>query len=429
MNSDSMEVVVLNDHASLNGGSASVAIASARGLAARGVRVTYFAAVGPVAEELRGVENLDVVCLEQQDIARNPNRVQAFTNGLRNGPVLLALRRLLDRKSPQHTVVHAHGWTKALSPFALDVVTRRGFPLVVTLHDFFISCPNGGFFVHGENTLCRRAPLSGSCWRCNCDRRHYGHKLWRNVRTVIQNRMLRVPARVAHYIAVSDFSLKVMRPWLPPNARTTVLRNPVDCERGEPADVAGNAGFIFVGRFESEKGIRLFAEAVKAAGVPATFVGDGALAADVRAMCPEARFTGWLNREGIRREVRRARALVFPPLWYETLGLVVIEAAAEGVPAIVSDECAATDHVRDGVNGMRFAHGSVESLRRQITSLAQNDGLVRRLGAAAHDWYWRQPWTCERHVTDLLRIYRDLAPAAVPALEKGELSHERAVGY
>lgn len=429
MMSPALEIVVLHDYASLNGGSSAVAIASALGLAARGFRVTFFTCVGPIAPELRGVDNLEVVCLGQEEIARNPNRWQAFAGGWRNGRAIRALRDLLAQKSPERTIVHAHSWTKAFSPFALAAVTRAGFPLVVTLHDFFIACPNGGFFVHRANTICQRAPLSSACWRCNCDRRNYGHKLWRNVRTLIQNRILGVPNRVAHYVAVSDFSLKVLKPWLPSGARVTVVPNPVECVRSEPADVAANNEFVFVGRFETEKGVRLFAEAVRTTGARAAFVGDGALKPDVQTMCPEARFTGWLDRDGIRREVRRARALVFPPLWYETLGLVAIEAAAEGVPAIVSDRCAATDYVRNGENGVHFAHGSVESLSRQITTLARNDTLVRRLGSAAYDWYWQHPWTTGRHVSDLLRIYREVAGAGAPAKEKGETWHERIGSY
>jgi glycosyltransferase involved in cell wall biosynthesis len=426
MIAEPLEIVVLNDHASVNGGSTAVAIASARGLAAQGVRVTFFAAVGPIAPELRGVENLDVICLGQEEIAKNPNRFQAFATGWRNGRAIRALRDVLRTKFPQRTIVHAHGWTKALSPFVLSTATRLGFPLVVTLHDFFIACPNGGFFDHSANTICERRPLSPACWRCHCDRRNHAHKLWRNLRMVIQNDLLGVPQQVAHFVAVSDFSLGVVRPHLPADARATVVRNPVDCERAEPAAVAANGGFVFVGRFENEKGVRLFAEAARLAGVDATFVGDGALRSAVQSLCPRARFTGWLDREGIRREVRRARALVFPPLWHETLGLVVVEAAAEGVPAIVSDRCAATDHVRDGVHGLHFTHGSVTSLGRQMAMAARSDELVSRLGRAAYEWYWRQPWTCERHVADLLRVYREVAAAPAHTLEKGEIWHERA---
>ena len=407
-----LEVVILNDHAALNGGSASVALASARGLAARSVRVTLLTCVGPVAPELRGVPDLEVICLGQEEIAKDPSRIRAFANGLRNARAVDAVRRILSGKPRGRTVVHVHTWTKALSPFALDAVCGMGFPLVATLHDFFIACPNGGFFVHGADDICRRTPLSLGCLRCSCDRRNFGHKIWLAARTVVQNRVLRVPRRAAHFIGVSDFSLNVLRPHLPAAVPVTVVRNPLECVDGGPAPAGLNRNFVFIGRFEVEKGALLFARAARATGLPAVFIGDGSLAAELRRLCPDAQFTGWIGPGAIRSHLSRARALVFPPLWYETLGLVVVEASASGVPAIVSDQCAATDVIRDGVNGLHFSRGSVESLAAKMRALAGDGALAARLGRAAYEGYWADPWTLDRHVGELLGIYGRITEAA-----------------
>jgi glycosyltransferase involved in cell wall biosynthesis len=421
MNRDLLEVVILNDYASVTGGSSAVALASATALAARGVPVTLFAAVAPVAPQLLDVPGLHVSCLGQREIAKNPNRLQAFMSGWRNTEAIRALRRLLSDKSPGRTVVHAHTWSQALSPFVVTTAAEMGFRVVVTLHDFFLACPNGGFFVHPAREICGRKPLSLSCWSCNCDRRNYGHKLWRNTRAAIQQQVLRVPDRVSYFIGVSDFSLNLMRPYLPRETPARVIRNPVDCVAEPPARVADNREFLFIGRFSNEKGVGLFARAVQAAGVPATFIGDGALMPEVRAICPQARFTGWLPPHEIRRHLRNARAVVFPPLWYETLGLVVIEAAAAGVPAIVSDRCAATDYIRDGVNGLHFAHGSAASLSQKMTELYAGPTQAARVGRAAYDWYWQDPWTSERHVSDLLGVYQELTGREEASSQKGAI--------
>lgn len=405
------EAVILNDYATTTGGSTAVAIASALGLAARGVRVTYFSCVGPIAPELRDVPNLEVICLGQHEIAKDPNRFRALASGLRNPSAVSALRRLLATKDPARTVVHAHTWMKAMSPFALDVAPELGFPLVVTLHDFFISCPSGGFYDHAAGAVCHRAPLSASCLACNCDRRHYAHKLWRVARTLLQNGALGLPRRVAAYLGVSAFSLDILRPHLPPGIPADVLRNPVDCADEGPAAVAGNRPFVYLGRFVPEKGVRLFAEAVRATGLPAVFIGDGELGPELRRLCPDARFTGWLKPHEIRAELRRARALVFPPTWYETLGLVAVEAASAGVPAIVSDGCAASESIRHRGTGLHFAHGDASDLAARMRELAADDALAARLGRAAYDWYWADPWTADRHVEDLLgHYYRILSP-------------------
>ncbi len=402
------DIIILDDYASTAGGSSSVAIASALGLAARGFPVTYFSCVGPVAPRLRDVPGLEVVCLDQPELARDPHRVRAFFSGLRNPRAVEGIRRLLAGRDPRRTLVHVHTWMKALSPFALQSVVARDFPLVVTLHDYFIACPNGGFFDYAKGRICHRRPLSLSCLGCNCDRRNYAQKLWRSARTALQNHWLGLPGRVTRYVAVSDFSADILRPHLPPGSAMSVLRNPVDCVDEGPADVAANRPFVFVGRLVPEKGVRLFAEAVAAAQVPAVFVGDGEMLPELHRLCPQARFTGWLDPVAIRAELRRARALVLPSLWYETLGLVAIEAAAAGVPAIVSDGCAATDYIRHGENGLHFTHGAAPALAAALQTLAGDDLLAARLGTAAYRWYWDNPWTAARHVAGLLEIYRSL---------------------
>ena len=119
---------------------------------------------------------------------------------------------------------------------------------------------------------------------------------------------------------------------------------------------------------------------------------------------PHATFTGWQTPAQIRAWLQRARALLFPPLWYETLGLVVVEAAAAGVPAIISDRCAATDFLGDGERGLHFRHGSIEALCGAIERM-RDPALASRLGRNAYDWHWGDPWTVENHVAELVALY------------------------
>jgi len=198
-----------------------------------------------------------------------------------------------------------------------------------------------------------------------------------------------------------------MRPFLPQNVPVAMVRNPVDCVNLGPAAVRENRAFVYLGRFEIEKGVLLFAEAVRATNLPAVFIGDGALAPEVRHLCPTARFTGWLKPEQIRQELSQARSLVFPPTWYETLGLVTVEATAAGVPPLISNRCAATDFIKDGENGLHFEHKSVESLAQKMQRLANDPDLAPRLGRNAYHWYWNDPWTADQHVAELMKLYQD----------------------
>ena len=408
---DGFEVILLSDFAHCNGGAAVVALHTARQMAAAGVPVTVLSAIGPIEPTLRETPNLSILCLEQEEIVRNPRRMQAFLRGVRNVPALRALRALLARKDPARTVVHAHQWSKALSPAVLAETMDRGFRLAVTLHDFFITCPNGGFFVYPQLELCRRAPLSLSCLACRCDRRSELHKIWRSARTWAQNGWWQVSRRVDQFIGVSEFSAEILRRHLPAGTPMAVVPCPCDCADRGRVSVRDNRPFLFVGRLVPEKGPALFAEAARRLGLQAVFVGDGEERAELQRQYPEHEFTGWLDGEATANWMRRARTLVFPSRWYETLGLVVVEAAAQGLPAVVADSSAASRFLEHDRTGLHFRTGSVDSLMEQLQRL-RDDAFADRLSQGAYAWYWQRPWTMSAHLDALKDIYARMLSAA-----------------
>ena len=100
-----------------------------------------------------------------------------------------------------------------------------------------------------------------------------------------------------------------------------------------------------------------------------------------------------------------ARALVFPSVWYETSGLVVAEALARGVPAIVSSATAGRDLIRDGVNGLLCEPGSLEALVASLQRL-QDDDRAALMGENAFALYWANPLSVAAHLDQLLAAYR-----------------------
>jgi glycosyltransferase involved in cell wall biosynthesis len=228
------------------------------------------------------------------------------------------------------------------------------------------------------------------------------HKAYRVVRGVAQRRIARFPAAVRNYITLSDQSAKLLRPYLPIDAQFYALPNIIDIERAPPVDAGANRTLVVVGRLDVEKGVLLAAEAARRAASPIVFVGDGPLRAEI--VATGARVTGWLSTDRVRTEIDHARCLIFPSLWYETFGLVVAEAAARGVPAIVSDISAAAERVVDGSSGWVFRSDDLESLERCMALIGDSE-LVRAAGAIAYRDYWARPSDPHCHTARLTAIY------------------------
>jgi glycosyltransferase involved in cell wall biosynthesis len=398
-----MRIIIVTDYAWVAGGASKVAMLSAIALAHKGHDVYHFSAVGPVADKLTGAP-LTVQCLGESESLQEPSRLIGAQKGLWNLRAKSELTRFLKDFSPRDTIVHFHQWTKALSPSVFAPVLEQGFRFVITLHDYFTCCPNGGFLVYSKAEICNRKPLSAACIICNCDPRNYRQKLWRVTRQSIQNRLLVHPGRWNNVIYASEFSRRILAHHLPETLRWYFVPNPIQIDQMPRIEVNQNREYVFVGRLSREKGGIIFAMAAKQANVPAVFIGDGEQRAMILAANADAKITGWLTPGDVYARLARGRALVFPSIGYEVQGLTVCEAASMGLPSIVTERTAAREHISNGENGLYTRTASVDDLAAKLTML-QDDALLQRLSIDAYERYWQNPPTTEEHLRHLEEAY------------------------
>lgn len=404
-----MHIVVVSDYSAVNGGAAQVAVSSAQALARAGHEVVFFAGRGPA------VQGVPTVSLGLTDLTGEPLRMKAAVNGLWNRKAAAGLDALLaGLQGRDDVVVHVHSWVKCLSPAIFPVLRRHGVPIVCTLHDYFWACPNGGLYDYPHERICEHTPMSRACLTADCDSRSYAHKAWRVVRQFVQNAATAPAAAGISFVAVSDFSAAVLRRHLGAAAHVRRVDNPIAAQHLPPADPAAQRQVAFVGRLSPEKGPQLLARAAARTATEVVFIGEGACAAGLAQAPGRLELTGWIPSEEVRERLRRCRALVLPSLWYETQGLVVLEAAALGVPAIVPTPCAAADYVADGQTGLHFRSGDETSLCEALRRV-QDDATARRLGAGAYAAYWAEPRNDQRHVAQLEALYTECLETHHPA--------------
>ncbi|PWJ17546.1 glycosyltransferase family 4 protein [Jannaschia seohaensis] len=381
------QVLIVGDFADLISGQAKVAIDSALLLADGGIDVTFFAACGPVSAALEH-PRIRTVCLDQRTILDDPNRLRAMARGIWNGPALTALRKVTAEHDPASTVLHCHGFAKALSPAIGRVLADGPLRSVFTMHEYFLACPNGGFYDYRRNEICTRKPLGASCIATDCDVRHRAHKMWRLVRGAVAAGPGKLPGGLRDVIFISETQRRAIEAYLPEGVRLHSVPNPVEAG-GPQVDWRANRHLVFVGRLSREKGALQLAEAARALGLPVRFVGDGPEADPIRKANPEAEITGWVTPEDVQRHLSEARALVFPSLWYEGQPLVPIEAQLRGIPVVCGRWSAAAEEIRDGENGIVYDTPGTASLvaalgRLDTVGTFDSAALARRVAPEAH---------------------------------------------
>ena len=401
-------VVVINDFSEARGGATGVAILSASLLQAQGISVTYFGGDDTRRADPR-LAPVEVVPAGGQHILL-ARRLQAMRNGLYNRSAEHALADWIAKNDTPNTVYHLHGWSKILSPSVFHALRKVAARLVISAHDYFLVCPNGGYFDFNTQDCCELRPMSAACVFRSCDKRRYSHKLWRVFRHGIRRALFDLSAEGATVLAVHDGMIPILQSGGIPSGRLAALRNPVTAWSAGRARPENNKVFLFVGRFEEEKGVDLFLAAARAAGVPARVIGDGPLRDKLRDIYPQAEIVPWCTRDQIATHASDARAVVLPSRVRETFGLAAFEALASGIPvvisrfALVADEIAACGGavVCDPRDKTRFC----EILSR----LASDDDLVWSMSARAYAHAPDFSLSPLEWVTRLIDLYERILP-------------------
>jgi phosphatidylinositol alpha 1,6-mannosyltransferase len=170
----------------------------------------------------------------------------------------------------------------------------------------------------------------------------------------------------------------------------------------------------FVGRVTPEKGVRLLRtieQALLGIGLHdfrILVVGDGSEVGWLKRRLKHGEFTGVLRGEALARAYANMDLFVFPSRT-DTYGNVVQEAAASGVPAVVTTEGGPCHLVRPGVTGA-IAETNSEFVA-QVLELAQDRRRLKQWGQAARQSMAGISWDAAFEKT--YAAYRHCLPAGV----------------
>lgn len=306
-------------------------------------------------------------------------------------------------------VIHVHNTFPLISPSLYWAAARRHVPVVQTLHNFRLLCPQAMLLREGK--VCEdcvgKLPWRGVAHRC------YRGSLPQSAALagmLVLHRGLGTYARkVARYIALNDFCREVFVRGGLPAKRLSVKPNFV----ADPGlGTATRAGFLYVGRLSAEKGIATLADALAATpSHQCAVIGTGPEERVIGAL-PNVEMAGWQQGPYIAERMKNSLALVMPSLWYENFPRTLVEAFACGLPVIASRLGAMAALIRDGETGLLFNPGDAGDLAAKLAWAQAHPDAMRAMGEAARRDY-ESKYTPLRNLEMLLAIYREAMAEAV----------------
>ena len=357
-------IVIINDFAYTQGGATKISIETANVLAENPNYNVYFFTGDDSKNELS--EKVKVISTKQGESLKERNKIKGIINNLYNFKAKRILNTLLKNLDSNETIIHVHGWTKCLSSSIFSILFKKKYKVILTLHDYFTSCPNGGFYNYKENKICEKIPMSKDCKKCDCDSRNKYFKKFRVMRQFIQNDVIKLTQKIKYVITISELSENISRKFLNKDVKAFRIYNPIDLNPIKERNIlTEKSKYLFIGRLEKEKGIEEFCKSVTELNLESIVIGDGKEKEMLSNKYKNINFVGWKSRDEIIKYLGEAKALIFSSQWYETAGLTILEALSQGVCCFVKDTCAGREFIKEGKNG--FLYKDYEDLIKKIS--------------------------------------------------------------
>jgi glycosyltransferase involved in cell wall biosynthesis len=200
-----------------------------------------------------------------------------------------------------------------------------------------------------------------------------------------------------------------------PGLRSSALREAWNVSYGRPA-------ILYAGRLSREKGLDVVPrvhEALAWRGLPHRFVfaGDGPMREELSKISRDAVFTGALPHDDMAVAMASADLFFFPSAT-DSLGNVVLEAQASGLPVLVTDKGGPRENLLRGVSGHVLPAGDADGFAAGLVDLLTDPDRRRRMGAAARSYALTRGWP--RALDALYRAWRE-AVRGHDATERPEL--------
>lgn len=325
-----------------------------------------------------------------------------------NEDIYQELRSVIQKERPQ--VAHFYNTFLLISPAAYHAAKAEGVPVVQSLQNYRLLCPNKGLLFR-ENKICEECvgkffPWPGIVHGCYRGSRPQTAVI---VAMLTLHRTLKTyQNKVDLFIPTIDFvAEKHVEGGFPPE-KMMVKPNFLD---PDPGVGAGQGDYVlYVGRLTEEKGIFTLLKAWETLGqhIPLKIIGSGPLTEYTEQVAnrnPGVEYLGFKPMQEIFELMGQARALICPSEWYEPFGLVVIEAYAKGTPVIAGNQGSLRTLVEHQRTGLHFAPGYADKLVKEVEWMLAHAYEWQQMRKAARAEF-EQKYTAERNYQRLIHIYQ-----------------------
>lgn len=319
------------------------------------------------------------------------------------------ITRLIEDVKPD--IAHLQSVHGHITPSILPVLKRHDIPIIWTLHDYRIICPNTLFLSHGSICeACKKRKFFMAPFR-QCKKGSFLASLMICFESYTHH-LLRSYRYVDKFICPSRFVYSKFQEYGFSKNQLVHIPHFLFIDDYQPSYDLGNY-CVYYGRLSIQKGVMTLLKAMQyVTDVNLKVIGEGDQRSDLQEFTANAGldnkvdFLGWIPKNQLIELVTNSAFSIFPSEWFETFGFSIAESFAQGTPVIGSSIGAIPELINDRKNGLLFEPGNVGQLTQSIQFLTDNPQQTTKMGQRARKTV-EERCSSDAYYQALMRVYNE----------------------
>lgn len=306
-------------------------------------------------------------------------------------------------------VAHFQSIHHHLTPSIIKPLKKYGIPIVWTLHDLKLVCPNTHFLNNGIICeACSKYRYYPSIAK-KCKKNSILASMVICLEAYI-HQCLKVNKSIDRFIAPSRFLFNKLVEHGIEQDRISYIPNFIS-EWNQ--DTAPGEQILYIGRLSPEKGVGVLLRAISGIdGAELLIAGDGQSRNELIDFAgtitrSKVTFLGHIDSDQVKLLLRKALVVVVPSQCYENCPMSILEAFAMKKPVIGARIGGIPELIEDGKSGLLFKSGDHEDLREKIEFLIKNRAAAAAMGNHGNKKA-SSIYNEKNHYINLLQVYEEV---------------------
>lgn len=315
------------------------------------------------------------------------------------------LDNLLKAEKPD--IVHLHNIYHQLSPAIINVIKKHSIPVVMTLYDYKIVCPNYQLFSQGKICMSCKGGKYYNCLVKKCSKNSYSKSFLAMAEAYIHNSALKTYHNVDKFLASSNYMKKTCSEFGIPADKIITFNNFVEIP---PTPIKSNNSksyFLYFGRLAKEKGLNTLITTFKNLDQQLLIVGSGPeyvslKSSIIKKNISNIKLLGLKQGSELQEIINNAKAILVPSIWPENFSCSILEAMALKKVVIASKVGGTPEIIKHNHTGFLFELNNSEELTQIINNLENHN--LEEIGQNAKNRVLKL--NKQDHGKNILKIYQ-----------------------